>query len=572
MKGNVWEKVLERIGQTGSVRRHDWHSWLMPTTLGDDRGEEIEVRVPRQDIADWIGRHYMTAIQEALAAEGRGTTKVQLVVGPAVTERINAGRRKGMQGRDIDFEATDPWDDPVDGAALLTELAQAFERFIALPPYASTALALWVLHTYTHEVEFCSPVIGITSPFKGCGKTTVLNVLRTLVHRGLPISNLTGSTMFRTIDAYEPTLLIDEADTFLRDNEQLRGLLNSGHTRDTAWLIRNVGDDYLPRKFSTWCPKAIAAIDRLPGTLEDRSIHIRMKRQSTDERGQRAKERFRSELVTMRHLPLRRRAMRWSEDHVDQLPRLEPAIPSSLPDRAGDCWRPLLRIADVAGGEWPARARGAAQGITGAAFKDEQEPGVELLRDLYGLLNPDPAQDGLPVLRPDAAGMITTEEIVAGLLALGSDRPWSTWRAEKPITPRALSDLLRPLGCHGSGYRKIGDKLARGYRKDVFDDAFSRYLPIEVIKCCTPNVYAGKSRITSQFQEAEKNQSDHTKTPDFIGRTALDHFETGKTGKSTVLPLVPALERQLRNARNLKVQPPVRQPERAAATRKGRVN
>ena len=72
-----------------------------------------------------------------------------------------------------------------------------------------------------------------------------------------------------------PTLLIDEADFFLRDNEELRGVLNSGHRRG-GHVIRIVGEDFEPRAFSTFSPCAIALIGRLPATLHDRAIHIRL--------------------------------------------------------------------------------------------------------------------------------------------------------------------------------------------------------------------------------------------------------------------------------------------------------
>lgn len=45
---------------------------------------------------------------------------------------------------------------------------------------------------------------------------------------------------------WKPTMLIDEADTFLCDNDELRGVLNTGHTRATAYVIRTVGEDHEP--------------------------------------------------------------------------------------------------------------------------------------------------------------------------------------------------------------------------------------------------------------------------------------------------------------------------------------
>ena len=92
-------------------------------------------------------------------------------------------------------------------------------------------MALWALHTHVFDCFNHSPRLAITSPEKGCGKTTALDVLRELVARPLPTSNVTVSAVFRTIEIANPTLLIDEADTFLKENEELRGILNSGTAR-----------------------------------------------------------------------------------------------------------------------------------------------------------------------------------------------------------------------------------------------------------------------------------------------------------------------------------------------------
>jgi hypothetical protein len=45
---------------------------------------------------------------------------------------------------------------------------------------------------------------------------------------------------------------------FVKDNDELRGVLNSGHTRATAFVISVQGEEHEPVKFSTWGPKAIA--------------------------------------------------------------------------------------------------------------------------------------------------------------------------------------------------------------------------------------------------------------------------------------------------------------------------
>ena len=162
------------------------------------------------------------------------------------TKSAKTKPEKPKQGREVQFDEPDPWPDPVDGDALITAIAATFSRYLALPKHASTALALWVLHAYTFDAWFASPFLAITSPEKRCGKTLLLILLGALVPRRMFAANVTPAVLFRAIEKFNPTLLIDEADTFVRDNDELRGVLNSGHTRTTATVIRAVGDDHDP--------------------------------------------------------------------------------------------------------------------------------------------------------------------------------------------------------------------------------------------------------------------------------------------------------------------------------------
>jgi hypothetical protein len=149
-------------------------------------------------------------------------------------------------------------------------------------------------------------------------------------------------------------LLIDEADTFLGENEELRGVLNSGHRRG-GHILRTVGDDHQPRQFATWAPAAIAMIGRLPGTLEDRSVSIALRRRRPTEKVQQ----FRSDRV--QHLrQLSRKIARWCADNRQSLACSDPKT-GALANRAADNWRPLLSIADFAGGPWPEHARAVAE-------------------------------------------------------------------------------------------------------------------------------------------------------------------------------------------------------------------
>jgi hypothetical protein len=186
------------------------------------------------------------------------------------------------KGRAFELAETKPWHEAVDGAALIRDMVAAIKRYVVLPEGGADMVALWALHSHCFDCFGHSPRLAIQSPEKGCGKTTLLDVLGHIVARLLSTSNVSPAAIFRIVEACRPTLLIDEADTFLRENDELRGILNSGHRKGGA-VIRTVGDDHEPRQFSTWAPCAIALIGRLPDTLEDRSIVCALRRRKASD-------------------------------------------------------------------------------------------------------------------------------------------------------------------------------------------------------------------------------------------------------------------------------------------------
>ena len=77
--------------------------------------------------------------------------------------------------------AVEPWPEPVDLAALLDSIENLVTRFVTLPKWATEGLALWVVHTFAFHLRFVTTYIGLESPEKRCGKTTLLTVLSELV-------------------------------------------------------------------------------------------------------------------------------------------------------------------------------------------------------------------------------------------------------------------------------------------------------------------------------------------------------------------------------------------------------
>jgi hypothetical protein len=354
----------------------------------------------------------------------------------------------------------EPWPEEVDGAQLLEDLCETLRRHLIMSEDQIVAGALWALYAHCFDAFEVAPLLGVTSPVKRCAKTRLTELVARLVPRPLSVANLTPAAAFRAIERYRPTLLFDEADRSLKDNPELNGILNAGHTRDSAHVMRCVGEEAEPRLFSVWAPKLVAGIGRQAGTLEDRSIVIELQRKRPDQKVAPLRQRNKAALE-----PLRRRAARWAADHLDQLTLADPETPSlGGNDRAADNWCPLLAIADETGGEWPMRARDAAERLTtGAATKEGDDDGILLLADLRDLF------------AEGAADKLLTAAVVTALTGQ-EERPWAHYRHGNPLDSNTVARLLKPFGVH-PGEVRIADKTGRGYRLENCQEAFSRYLP-----------------------------------------------------------------------------------------------
>jgi Protein of unknown function (DUF3631)/Domain of unknown function (DUF3854) len=395
-------------------------------------------------------------------ARGRTLADVTALAARELREPLVEDDDESSPGTAVVFRDPKPWPEPVSGAELLGEVEEAVRRHVALSDAASTAVALWVAFTHVHDSAPVSPLLAALSPTHRCGKSTLLAVIRRLVPRPLPSSNITEAALFRVIEKIRPTLLIDEADSFLEAREGLRGILNSGHTPDLAYVLRTVGDgaESDVRSFSTWAPKVVAMIGNPPVTLLDRSIVVRLERKRPSE----AVEPL--EADDDRYEDLRRKLARFAEDFpVAAAGRPEVPVPR-LNDRAQDNWRPLLSVAETIGGGWPALASTAAS-ILSAAEDEDGEEGTLLLADLYELFH---------ALAFENALAIKTDTILS-VLHGREDRPWRErgWKRE-PLTPTGLARLLKPFGVRPTTVN-LGGERAKGYRREQLVDAWSRYLP-----------------------------------------------------------------------------------------------
>jgi Protein of unknown function (DUF3631) len=412
----------------------------------------------------------------------------QLGVRSSILDQLVQSERKsidgsGLQGQAIELPEPEPWENPVGGAALLDDVVAAIRRYVVLPEHAARACACWVVHTFLAEHFLVSPRLCISSPTKGCGKTTLLDVVFRLVQRPLLASNVTPAAVFRVIEKCKPCLLIDEADTFLGVNDELRGILNSGHRKGGA-VLRVTGDDLEPRLYSTFAPCSIALIGMLPSTLADRSIPVELSRRRPNE----SVESFRPDRAG--HLDqLARQAARWAQDNAVAVAAADPEMPEEVTNRARDNWRVLKAIATVAGGNWPDLIDEAAKAAQ-ARVEDEASRFELLLADIraVGFCGNDTE--------------VRSADLVQRLIEL-EGRPWAELNHGKPLTQNRLARLLKPLGI---GPENIGpeNSRARGYKRDHFQDAFERYLapePPSELHRCTEGDEVRTSRISEPHSQ-----------------------------------------------------------------------
>lgn len=332
-----------------------------------------------------------------------------------------------------------------DGARLIDEVAVAIRRHVMLPNNAAAMIALFVMHAHGHDAAQFSPILAIVSPEIGCGKTTLLRTVAALAPSPLPTANITTAGLYRTIGWRKHTLLIDEGDTFLLAKKDLLGILNSGHCREVARVVRYNGN------FNVWCPKVIALIGELPPSLRDRSLPVALKRMRPHETVAPLDQ---PALAALERL--RERVAIWTQQHLERSAGA-PAMPKGITNRAADNWRHVLAIADVAGGRWPELARRLA-----AAARSEVTPATALLTDIRG------------VFAMATTDRIPTASLMAALVAK-EDRQWAEWHRGRPITAQQLASILKPFEIFPRTMR-FGTVLAKGYLLVDFDDAFTRYL------------------------------------------------------------------------------------------------
>lgn len=318
------------------------------------------------------------------------------------------------------------------------------------------ALALWSAMTYVMEHLEIAPMVYVWSPEPMCGKSTVMKLLKVFCHRAEMVSKITPAAIYRLIQRDQPTLIFDEADRFLRGNNELNGIINAGHARFEATVIINKklpDGNHEPIEFPVWCAKAIAGIGKQDDTLTSRSIVISLRRKLVSETVKPVRFNLYQEYEAIRNT-----LAAWAADFEPiSEEEMKPFLKANT-DRGIDNWLPLGIIAKRITPELVRRVQAALNAIEERQSDSLQSAGVQLLSDVHDVVS--------KCSRPEWSSTDLYNAVV-----FNEETDWSVFNHGRPITKKRFTQMLNDFEI----------KPTKRSNANVFyvadlEDAFKRYL------------------------------------------------------------------------------------------------
>ena len=271
-------------------------------------------------------------------------------------------------------------------AELLGEIQSFIHRYVDVSPLYEKIATYYVLLSWIYDSFNELPYLRLKGD-PGSGKTRFLLTMGSLCYKPIFASGAsTVSPIFRILDAFRGTLIVDEADFRLSDERaEIIKILNNGNAKGFPVLRSEASPtrEFNPRAYAVFGPKLVAT--RRP--FEDRALESRC---ITEEMGQsRLREdvpinlpaahkeealRLRNKLLLFRFRNLGKRTPK--EDLVDR----------SIEPRLNQIFVPLLSIADdpAARAELKELARQYHRETVEARGMDLEAELLEIIRELRG--------------------------------------------------------------------------------------------------------------------------------------------------------------------------------------------
>jgi hypothetical protein len=159
-------------------------------------------------------------------------------------------------------------------AELILEVEGFIHRHVDLSPEFEKLAAHYVILTWLYDAFSELPYLRLRGDF-GSGKTRALLTIGALCNKPFFASGAsTVSPIFHTLDAFQGTLIFDEADfRFSDEKAELVKILNNGNVRGLPVLrtMMNRQREFNPQAFRVFGPKIVAT----RGSYDDRALESR---------------------------------------------------------------------------------------------------------------------------------------------------------------------------------------------------------------------------------------------------------------------------------------------------------
>ena len=252
--------------------------------VGEDRRHRVRVIS-----ADGQRRYTFDEVKFNCAHGDTGDDAAEMIVSPGCPISIVSAcsmirrRRMGFRAKVLEKQiklrrsaiareersTSNSWDRPVDGAELLTELAATLKAYVVLPDHAEVAIALWASACSRLRCRSNLAVFNDQQPHQ---KVRQIHPACTSARAcAQPDARI---EFHRSVHLYgrQACNLADRRSREDRKGRRASQRLNGGYSRRQAFVVRK------GVRYSIWSPKVIALIGRLPDTIMDRSVVIRMRR------------------------------------------------------------------------------------------------------------------------------------------------------------------------------------------------------------------------------------------------------------------------------------------------------
>lgn len=145
--------------------------------------------------------------------------------------------------------------------SLLREVRSFIHRYADLSEQFEEVAALYVLLSWVYDRYTVVPYLRLKGDY-GTGKTRCLQVVGSITYKPMFVSGAsTVSPVFRIIDAFRGTLILDESDfRFSDEKAEIIKILNNGNAAGFPVLRSDPTPqkDFNPRAFAVFGPKIIA--------------------------------------------------------------------------------------------------------------------------------------------------------------------------------------------------------------------------------------------------------------------------------------------------------------------------